>query len=238
VEAFSAKNAGFCVKVGENIFSEQGIDLHVEEEGLSLRGKLHYGLLTPPPGDVMGAFRLVPGLECVHGVLSLGHRLAGSLTIQGQTVDFTDGLGYIECDRGRSFPRRYLWSQCAWEDVRVMGAVATVPWKGWQFTGCTCLVAQAGRVLRLATDKGARVERWDETGAVVRQGRYRLSMEYLTGQSLPLQAPVGGGMNRCVQECLQALVRYRLERGRTCLFDHTDPWASFEQGKSGESMGL
>ena len=56
----------------------------------------------------------LPGMECSHGVISMTHALEGALSINGRTLDFTGGTGYIETDRGRSFPHAYLWAQCAW----------------------------------------------------------------------------------------------------------------------------
>ena len=57
-------------------------------EGLSLHGTVRYGHFTPLRSDTMGPFRFLPGMECAHGVLSMGHPLEGSVTLNGGT----DGL--------------------------------------------------------------------------------------------------------------------------------------------------
>ena len=86
----------------------------------------------------------------------------------------------METDRGRSFPSAYLWTQCAWREARcssLMLSIADIPLAGVSFTGCICAVLYNGREYRLATYRGARVERWSADGAQIRQGIYRLEAE-------------------------------------------------------------
>ena len=64
----------------------------------------------------MGPFRLISDMECAHGVISMAHRLEGILNVNGECFDFSDGMGYIETDRGHSFPNAYLWTQCTWHE--------------------------------------------------------------------------------------------------------------------------
>ena len=107
-EALQAAEGLFQIWLDGNLMSRRGLWLDLEAKGLSLRGELRYGPFTPLKSDIMGPFRLTPGMECRHGVVSMGHRLEGALTLNGRSIDFTGGTGYIETDRGRSFPRRYL----------------------------------------------------------------------------------------------------------------------------------
>lgn len=229
--AFRASEQVFYVQVGQSLFTRGETRLCVEREGLSLHGTVRYGPFTPLQSDIMGPFRFLPGMECTHGVFSMGHPLEGSVTLNGKTLAFSGGTGYIETDRGRSFPSRYLWTQCIWQESpldSLMLSVAAIPLAGGQFTGCICAVLYGGREYRLATYRGARVERWSAGGAAIRQGKYRLSVELLEGQGQPLRAPVAGVMGRTVHESLRAAVRYRFWVGDTLLFDHTDRCAGFE----------
>lgn len=221
----------FQIHLGESTFGEQGICLQVERANLSLQGTLHYGAFTPLRSDIMGPFRFLPGMECIHGVLSMGHPLAGSLCLNGETMDFSGGLGYTETDRGRSFPHRYLWTQCLWETPQpcaLMLSIATVPVAVGHFTGCICAVLHHGREYRLATYRGVRLVDWGREGAELRQGKYRLRVELLRSFAQPLRAPVDGAMGRVIHESLCSKVRYRFWVGETLLFDHTDIGASFE----------
>ena len=58
----------------------------------------------PAALDVMGPFRFVPGLQCRHSVFSLGHSVTGAVTVNGKRMEFDRATGYMEGDRGRSFP--------------------------------------------------------------------------------------------------------------------------------------
>ena len=225
----------FRVQVGPSSFGGQGIGLHIQRDGLSLHGALYYGPFTPLRSHIMGPFRFFGGMQCSHGVVSMGHPLEGSLELNGECLDFSGGTGYIETDRGRSFPSAYLWTQCAWdgpEHGSLMLAVAAVPLPVGSFTGCICSVLIRGREYRLATYRGARIEAWSPSGAVVRQGRYRLEAQLLGERRQPLRAPVEGRMERTIHESLCAQVRYRFWHGNDLLFQHTGQNASFEHSST------
>jgi len=228
---FQASQKRFHVRVGQNTFCDEETQLHVERDGLSLHGTLYHGLFVPLTSDIMGPFRFFAGMECSHGVISMGHLLNGTLTINGEVMDFSGGIGYVETDRGRSFPSAYLWTQCAWHEPQrssLMLSIATIPLPIGHFTGCICAVIHNGREYRLATYRGVRIEQWSNTGAVIRQGKYRLSAEMLEERGHPLRAPVEGTMGRTVHESLRARLRYRFWKGKELLFEHTDNCASFE----------
>jgi hypothetical protein len=221
----------FWVAVGQSVFSERGGKLDIVCEGLSLRGTLRFGKFCTLHSDIMGPFRFLAGMECAHGVISMGHRLSGTLTLNGEVIDFTDGMGYIECDRGRSFPREYLWAQ-SMSHTRprssLMVAVASVPLPVGELTGCIAAVVHDGREYRLATYRGAAVEYWSPTGAMLRQGRYRLAVAYKGGREQPLRAPVGGSMSRTIHESVCAGLRVRFWVGERLLIDRSDSAAGFE----------
>ena len=219
------------VQIGPSSFSNQGIVLHIEQDGLSLHGTLHYGPFTTLRSDIMGPFCFFAGMQCSHGVISMGHSLSGTLDLNGECLDFTDGIGYIETDRGRSFPSAYLWTQCIWDGPErgsLILAIATIPLPVGGFTGCICSVLSRGREYRLATYRGARIETWSSSKAVIRQGKYRLEVELLNERRQALYAPVEGRMERTVHESLCAKVRYLFWHGKDLLFQHTDGNASFE----------
>ena len=221
----------FQVQIGASSFGGQGIDLHIQQDNLSLCGSLHYGPFTALRSDIMGPFRFFAGMQCAHGVVSMGHSLSGALELNGKRLDFSDGIGYTETDRGRSFPSKYLWTQCVWggpERGSLMLAIAAIPLPVGGFTGCICSVLYHGQEYRLATYRGAKIEKWSPSGAVIRQGQYRLEVELLNERRQALRAPVEGRMERTIHESLCAEVRYRFWCGHNLLFQHTDPNASFE----------
>lgn len=228
---FQASEQQFHIRVGQSLFTRQGIEINIHQDGLSLRGTLRYGPFTTLGSDIMGPFRFFSGMQCSHGVVSMGHWLEGSLCLNGETIDFTGGIGYIETDRGKSFPDSYLWTQCIWnepESGSLMLAAATIPWPVISFTGCICAIFYGGTEYRLATYRGAKMEEWSPLGAGIRQGKYRLTAELLEDHGQPLRAPVEGSMKRTIHESLCSPVKYSFWCGSDLLFQHIDRCASFE----------
>ena len=130
-----------------NKFTTGGIRLAIETPELSLKGEIRYENLTPLGTDIMGPFRFF-SMECSHGVISMGHRLSGKVELNGKTIDFTGGKGYIEMDKGRSFPSAYTWVQAndfadaLQEDCSIMAAVAKIPFFGLHFRGCAPFITR------------------------------------------------------------------------------------------------
>lgn len=235
---FEAWPDQFQVRVGDNWFSREGVRLDLAGEDYSLKGELRYGPLSPLEEDIMGPFRFLPGLQCVHGVLSMSHQVDGFISVNGEMRLFSNAMGYIETDRGRSFPRNYLWTQCIWQDrqrVSLMLSVAYIPMPVGGFTGCICEILFAGRFYRLATYQGVKIERWSEYGASLHQGPLRLTVELLRREDNSLRAPVAGDMARTIHESLCATVRYRFWDHDMLLFDHTDQQASYEYAEDGKA---
>ena len=229
--AFHASQDVFEIRIGQTIFTEREVLLHIEQPGISLQGKLQFGIFTPLPSDIMGPFRFIPRMECSHSVISMAHTLDGTLTLNDEKMDFSGGMGYIEGDRGRSFPNAYLWTQCMWQDVQyhsIMLSIATIPIGKWNFHGCIGVIFHEGKQYRLATYRGARITQWSWNGAEICQGNYRLTVKVLQEQAHPLRAPVQGNMQRTIHESLCAKVRYRFWIKNRLVLEHIDDCASFE----------
>ena len=227
-DQFSACEDRFFVKIGENTFSEQGIHISIENNDLSLHGSISFGPFLPIGSDIMGPFRWMSNMECSHGVISMRHWLDGYLILNGEKLNYRGGLGYIESDRGRSFPQNYLWTQCCREETNIMLSIATIPIAKIQFTGCICAIIHDGKEYRIATYKGAGVVQWVRDCAVVQQGKYRLEVRLLEQSAQPLRAPAEGDMCLTVHESLCAAVHYRLWKQNKLIIDKISDKASYE----------
>lgn len=225
---FHASTDRLRIGIGDNVFSDTGLSLQILRKGLSLQGRLDFGPLLPLKSDIMGPFRFLANMECSHGVISMMHPLQGQLLLNGVALDLSGGMGYVETDRGRSFPRAYLWTQCVWPSGSLMLSVATIPLAKIAFTGCICAIVYGGQEYRIATYLGAKVERWCENGAMIRQGKFRLEATLLDTYAQPLRAPANGAMGRTIHESLRSKMRYRFWIEDHLLFDRTDRGASFE----------
>ncbi len=228
---FRSSPYGLTIQIGDQLFSSRGVRLNLQAPGLECCGSLRYGPLTPPQSDVMGPFRFVPFMECSHGVISMRHTLTGSLSVNGTSIDFNEGTGYIEKDRGSSFPEKYLWVQCnrfPELSCSIMVSIAKIPFGFISFTGCIAVVCFRGREYRLATYNGVRVLRWNESGFLISQRDYILEAEVLKTSGLALNAPAAGAMSRVIRESASCRVRFRFYRANELLFDMESDEAGFE----------
>ena len=219
------KNA---VKIGANLFSGQGCRLTLCGEGLDVRGELRFEDFLPIAYDIMGPFKYVPFMECRHSVFSMKHRVDGHLTVNGTQFAFENGVCYIEGDRGYSFPKEYLWTQCCFPEGSVMLSVADIPFCGIHFTGIISAIHFAGKEYRIATYLGARAVKIRDGEAVIRQGNKTLTVRRLEDRGKPLAAPVGGDMKRTIRESAACKSYYHLQENGKTVFEFTSSKAAFE----------
>jgi len=239
VDEFFARAEKFYVKIGNNIFTERGIRVDIKSEGLSIKGNLRYGPLAVLESDAMGPFKLVPFMQCRHGVLSMTHRVWGSLEINGDSIVFDGATGYIEKDWGNSFPKSYLWTQSCWNSdgaTSIMLSIADVPFLGRNFLGCICIILHDGDEYRLATYCGVRIIKCTDSEVVLSQGKYLLEIFMPEKKAYKLNAPVGGSMTRTIHESPSCKVRYRFYIGGRLIFDKTCANASLEYVADGVNL--
>lgn len=229
---FYAEEGRLFVRIGKNIFYDQGCRLDINTYDLRLKGDLRYGVFHRLAYDIMGPFALVPQMQCSHSVVSMGHRLSGSLTLNGDYMDFKGGYGYIEGDRGSSFPKSYVWLQC--EELELCGlslmvSIADIPTAWGSFTGCICAIRYHKSQYRLATYRNVKVRRNDRKVIWLCQGEYTLLIQMEKEKGLALRAPSQGSMNRIIREQLMGTARIRLYEGKELIFDVSSNHVSVER---------
>lgn len=212
-----------------NIFSRKGIALNINTPRLSLNGRLRYIGLSPIKYDIMGPFKLFP-MECSHGIISMYHRLEGKVVLNGEVIDFTGGIGYIEKDGGCSFPSSYMWVQANdfVTPCSVMAAVADIPFCGLHFRGCICIVQYMGREYRLATYLGVRVLACTDGRLILKQGKYRLEIKVGDTDRHELSAPTNGQMTRIIRESASCPAEFAFYIREKAVFRLHSEHASFE----------
>lgn len=223
------------------ICSEKGIFLDIKTPELSLCGKIFYGKFHPIKYDIMGPFRCFK-MECSHGVISMQHDLKGNVLLNGKTMDFTGGKGYIEKDSGRSFPSSYLWAQanqletrksenllsCSEKNCSIMAAAAEIPFCGFHFKGCICVMQYRGKEYRIATYLGARVRYAAKNGLVLQQGKYCLIIKVKSYRAKTLDAPQNGRMTREIYESASCPAEFIFYKGKKKIFHLYTKNASYE----------
>lgn len=240
IEMCMIRDNEFEVSIGDNLFSEKGISVSIHTDELSVEGKIAYSGFHKIRGDIMGPFRFFPFMQCSHGVISMAHNLKGALTVNGKKMDFTGGRGYIETDRGESFPETYLWTQCGFGEGKdadgnkskmnsIMASVADIPFLGMHFRGCICAVHYQGREYRMGTYFGARITEYREGAVTIKQGRLLLKATKLGEKSYGLRAPYEGSMDRIIKESPACSMEYQLWKGKKQIFRLISEQASYEQ---------
>ncbi len=216
------------IKLGDCMFSREGISIDVTDENTDIRGNLTFQPFFPISYDIMGPFKFVPFMQCRHSVYSMMHRVDGQVIVGKEKFGFENGLGYIEGDRGCSFPERYIWTQCFFEKGSLMLSVADIPFCGLKFTGIIGIVLLGGKEYRIATYLGAKVSRISENTIVVTQGKFKLEAKLLHKNAKPLFAPVKGDMSRTIYESVSCVAYYRFSYDEKVLCEFTSDKAGFE----------
>lgn len=221
----------FYVRMGENLFTEKGIHINLKNDRVTIQGKVAYSSFTKLRGNIMGIFHYIPFMQCSHDIISLYHRTKGTLKINGQTLSFQGGTGYIERDSGNSFPKNYVWTENQWQygDKNcVVAAVAHIPFWGISFQGCICCILYKGRQYRLATYNGAKVISNTGKQLILSKAPYTLKVNVLETNPQKLDAPIDGNLERTIMESPVCKARYEFYKSGICMFDIVSEQASFE----------
>lgn len=213
------------IRIGNNTFSKDGITLDLPD----VTGDIRYTGLCGLRSDIMGFFRFFP-MECRHTVVSMRHRLEGSLTVKGKTYDFNGGTGYIEGDSGTSFPKKYTWVQANnYGNGSFMLAVADIPFAFFDFRGVICAIVSNGKEYRLATYLGAKITEEGNTITVI-QRSLKLQCEIIDpGKGFPLASPLCGKMCGNVGEHNGATVNVCLTENGIPIFSFLTDRAGYEK---------
>jgi len=217
----------FHLQLADNQFSEKNIRLNLPDlKGeLSFQNTTQWPKMLGAPG-VMGWYSFVPFMECYHGVVSLFHRLKGSMEINGNLVDFTNGIGYIEKDWGQSFPSSWIWMQTNHftykTPVSLMVSVARIPWLTTSFIGYLVGFYFEGNLYKFATYTGAQRKTSIEGNKVTlsfKDRQYRLELIAHQVEGTNLVSPVSGEMAGKVNESLEAEIEVQFYRNDKLIFE-------------------
>ncbi len=240
MDRFTYEPQGYAIAIGTSAFTKEAVTLDTSDASFMLRGTVAFSDMVPIRKtlwmpNIMGFFGYFTFMECYHGVISMTHRLHGSLELNGECIDFEGGKGYIEKDWGRSFPRAYVWMQSnhfADPGTSLMFSYADIPFLGMHFKGLIANLLLAGKEYRFATYNFARVLREAvRDGAVsyrLRKGRYLLEVEASSDRQIGLASPRDGRMVEQIKEGLSGTIRIRLYRGKTLLIDDVGRHAGIE----------
>ncbi|MCK9170137.1 MAG: hypothetical protein M0P01_06945 [Treponema sp.] len=226
LETFQWNRDIFFVSAGTSTFSLDGCSINIDESDLKITGTLHYSGMqcyprTPAHPGIMGWFSFIPRLECRHDVLSMNHTVSGTLQINGNSLDFTEGSGYIEKDWGWNFPSSYIWIQCNnfdEQETSFMMAVARVPiglFAGKGILGFLGFLQTGKKVRTFGTWNKWTIQScvFPGTGegtVMLTDGHERIDCHVKSSSGGILKAPAKGAMSQIVKESINASLSVRI----------------------------
>lgn len=148
----------FVVKIKESRLTIDHLSLQLSTlcANLSFTGitSLSTSLYSP---TIMGPFTYIP-MACSHSIISLQHSIMGSIAFAQHTYTI-HGVGYIEKDRGTSFPTKYLWLQANHYDQNdsIFLSIARIPFCKLHFMGSIAILMIKKKQFRFASYLGARI---------------------------------------------------------------------------------
>lgn len=226
------------IRIGNNVFTEQGMELNLP----GMQGSLRFTNNVPWPKPfyspgIMGPYAFAPFMECYHGIVSMDHMIDGSLTIESQKISFKHGRGYIEKDWGRSFPSAYFWMQSnhfSTPGISVKASVAKIPWLGSSFTGFICGVWLQNRLIRFTTYNRTELLRSfadkEKVELVMQNKKYKISITASRDHATALASPILGHMEGRIEESMRAALNVQLTDIKTkeVIFEDTGKNAGLE----------
>lgn len=228
--SFYASKKDLYIRIGNNVFSKNGITININTPELEVKGKVYYGKLTPIKYDIMGPFSLMAKMQCNHGIISLRHSISGSFKVGDVLFNLKNGVSYIEKDWGSSFPQDYIWLQCNdfKDQTSIVISVAHIPFCGISFRGLIAIVYYKGKEYRFATYNGGKVLYADEHQLLIKRGPYVLKVDVDKGNGHPLKAPELGDMSRIIHERSACPAVFKFYDGDKKVFVKHSKNASFE----------
>jgi len=254
---FWASDDEFRIRIGQNHFSNNEFTLNLQTSMGPINGTLSFDKPHPWPvklfsPGIMGWYAWIPRMECYHGVVSFDHAIDGRLSLNGESIDFAGGRGYIEKDWGQAFPEGYIWFQSnhfryhnrnidqsktlesEWvPGISLTASVAIIPWVGRAFRGFIVGLWMNNLLYRFATYTGAKIEKLDLTDDtvdwIIADKRYRLRMFVRRAESNTILGPTREAMGMRVDETISASVDVSLtDRNGRPLFEGKGHFAGLE----------
>ncbi len=221
-DQFSWDKNKLFIRVGDSVFTENSVDLSIQNENIEVSGHLDYSKNIRYPKSlfspgIMGWYSFIPFMECKHGIVSVNHEISGELVINHKTLDFSKGKGYIEKDWGTSFPEAWIWIQgnsFTNQNTSFQFSVAKIPWLGKFFIGFISFLYFKGEFYLFSTYNKSKILEISHSPESItirlKNRRFILRIKAVKNTFGELIAPVSGDMSRRIKESIDSEVSIEL----------------------------
>lgn len=199
------------------VLSESGVKASLIDEDNHILLDFSFGPLQPIRQtaympSIMGPLEYIK-VPCSHDIVSMKHTVKGKLVLNGEEINVDSGVGYMEKDRGSTFPSNYLWLQTNTftenSEASLSLAVATIEKKPLKITGFYAVFNDGIKEHRFSTYLGSRfdvVVDNNEVGYSVQiTGRNKiLEVKVELSNVSELIAPMNEGMDFPIKETVKS----------------------------------
>lgn len=242
IKDFKFNHKPFCIQIGGNTFSKEGIHINIQDESQNLKiyGNIKYSnskniqtnIVVP---NIMGPFSYIPFMECNHAIINMKNTINGCININDKMIYFNNSKGYIEKDWGCSFPNSYIWCQgnnFQKTDASFIFSVADIPFKLFTFRGFICVLLINNEEFKFTTYNNAKLVecdiKEDSFNITFKRNLYILNIKSNYSKGLKLAAPVKGKMTKDIFESISSLVTITLKKEKEIIFCGTSSRCGLE----------
>lgn len=233
-------NEEICL--GNSSFNMQHINLDLEEEGYYIKGNISFtGIIGTNKSrwqsGIMGPFRYWPFLNSYHEVASLTQQVSGTVTVNGKTIDFDYGKGYMEKEWGKQHPKAWIWAQCNHfkeNDIALMAGVARMPFLWEYYTTFSVPVYYNGRLEIFSTYNGGQIAKLYRykgyVHLIITQKSKVLDLKIYGEDEVELVSAYSSHRIRDVYQCPMAKIEIKLMQSNQIILDDVGYCCNIEMG--------
>jgi len=241
---FYSNPNNLSITIKNNNFSLNGININLNEQGLSISGKIKFKNLFKWPDTLlnpgsMGFYNYLRFMQCYSQVCAMNMDLVGALTINGKALDFTGGKGYIEKNWGKAFPFSWNWVQCnTFNNIEasLSCSIGYIPFLGSNFRGFLIGLLVDKEFYKFTTINRSKLiikQHLSDITLNVCNNKYLLEIRTVTNKNMymMLNGPRDNKMIPLVQETLSGTVFVKLtDRQENIIFKDECYCAGIEYG--------